>query len=68
MMKAVKRARSIIELHTDMSNIPDTIIDEIVSSSMGDIRCAVNQFYFTCSKGIYFHKYCKILSLRCTEK
>ncbi|KAI4456116.1 cell cycle checkpoint protein rad17 [Holotrichia oblita] len=50
MTKAVKRAKTIIEMHTDINNITDITVDDIVSSSMGDIRCAVNQVYFTCSK------------------
>ncbi|GJQ73377.1 hypothetical protein Trydic_g13743 [Trypoxylus dichotomus] len=49
--KALKRAETLLQSQLDTCNMPDqSTIDNIISSSMGDIRCAMNQFYFTCSK------------------
>lgn len=41
-----------MEEYSDTYTVPNQqVVDDIISSSMGDIRCAVNQFYFASLKG-----------------
>ncbi|XP_045477149.1 cell cycle checkpoint protein RAD17 [Harmonia axyridis] len=44
---ALKKAHDIVKLNQDLFQLPSSnIVDAIISSSMGDIRCAINQYYF----------------------
>lgn len=47
MKSALKNANQLIEHHPDQFRLPpaDTI-DAIIATAMGDIRCAINQYYF----------------------
>lgn len=45
MKKALKRAENIIDNNSEFKSPSSTIVEAIISSSMGDLRNAMNQFY-----------------------
>ena len=50
--ECLRRAQSAVQPHVDSLKLPgQPVIDSIVASAMGDIRCAMNQFRFACLKG-----------------
>ncbi|KAB0793909.1 hypothetical protein PPYR_13529 [Photinus pyralis] len=53
MKSALKRAQSFVQKKSDLFHIPTAeVIEAVVISAMGDIRCAMNQFAFACLKGV----------------
>ncbi|XP_066137493.1 cell cycle checkpoint protein RAD17 isoform X2 [Euwallacea fornicatus] len=50
--KALKRVVDILQSHPDFFQIPSSsTVDAILSSSVGDIRCAMNQLHLACVTG-----------------
>ncbi|KAF2903042.1 hypothetical protein ILUMI_03139 [Ignelater luminosus] len=50
---ALKRAYNLAQNHSDLfSNVSSDIIDAIICTSMGDIRCSLNQYQFSTLKGM----------------
>ncbi|CAG9767162.1 unnamed protein product [Ceutorhynchus assimilis] len=43
--KGLKRALELLQAYPDTFTLPLNIIESIIASSMGDIRCAMNQLY-----------------------
>ncbi|XP_017770429.1 PREDICTED: cell cycle checkpoint protein RAD17 [Nicrophorus vespilloides] len=49
---ALNRAQNIVKENLDILKLPrPKIIEAIIATAMGDIRCAVNQYYFASLKG-----------------
>lgn len=49
---ALKRAEMLVKSHSDIFKCPEQhIVDSIIASSSGDIRCVLNQYYFACLPG-----------------
>lgn len=62
---ALKRAHDLVQKNKDIFQTPSSkIVDAILSSSMGDIRCAVNQYYFASLLGnFYFSNILRIIMI-----
>ncbi|KAK9883295.1 hypothetical protein WA026_001476 [Henosepilachna vigintioctopunctata] len=49
---SLKRAHDLVQKHKDIFQTPPSnVVEAILLSSMGDIRCAINQYYFACLLG-----------------